>query len=224
MDDLNLLSNSVKGTQDLLERCTKALTWLGMSFRPGKSRSIVILKGKSINCIPFSLPNENDTAVTFIPTIHSRPVKFLGRIIDGSLTDRKSIDELQKKLLQGLSIIDKSFFTGVQKVWILQHLLIPRIQWALLIYEVSFTLVSTLQQKVSVYIRKWLEGLRNVTYRHWSSCTGCSPRLGRLCPRRRWSYRRTEAGCPCRRTGGALCGLASRLLLALVPFLNFNLN
>ena len=78
--------------------------------------SIVILKGKSINCIPFSLPNEIDTAVTFIPTIHSRPVKFLGRIIDGSLTDRKSIDELQTKLLQGLSIIDKSFFTGVQKV------------------------------------------------------------------------------------------------------------
>ena len=77
---------------------------------------------------------------------------------------------------------------------------------------------------LSVYIRKWLEGLRNVTYRHWSSCTGCSLRLGRLGPRRRWSYQRTEAGCPCRRTGGVLCGLASRLLLALVPFLNFNLN
>ena len=176
MDDLNLLSTSVQGTQDLLERCTKALTWAGMVFRPDKSRSIVIVKGKSLNCVPFVLPDSQDQSiVTHIPTIHTRPVKFLGRIIDGSISDRKSIDELQIKLTEGLSIIDRSFFTGVQKVWILQHLLIPRIQWALLIYEVSFSLASSLQQKVSVYIRKWLH-LHHSTSDLclYSDCSPCS--------------------------------------------------
>ena len=128
MDDLNLTSTTVAGTQDLFNRCNVALTWAGMVFRSDKSRSIVICKGKSLNCIPFYLSDKNNSNhLSYIPTIHTRPVKFLGRIIDGSLSDRKSIDELQSKLLEGLSVIDKSFFTGSQKVWILQHLLIPKI-------------------------------------------------------------------------------------------------
>ena len=44
MDDLNLLSSSVVGAQDLLARCTTALTWAGMDFRANKSRSFVIVK------------------------------------------------------------------------------------------------------------------------------------------------------------------------------------
>ena len=49
---------------------------------------------------------------SFIPSIHSEPIRFLGRIIDGSISDRKAIDELEKKLLDGLTILDKSCFKG----------------------------------------------------------------------------------------------------------------
>ena len=44
----------------------------------------------------------------------------------------------------------------MQKLWILQHLLIPRIQWPLLIYEIPISLAFKLEQKVSIFIRKWL--------------------------------------------------------------------
>ena len=158
MDDINLMSSSVKGTQTLLERCAEALTWAGMDFRAEKSRSLVIVKGRSLQTTPFFVsPPKNATDFSvYIPSIHSQPLRFLGRIIDGSMSDRKSIDELKQKLLDGLEVIQKSSFTGIQKLWILQHLLIPRIQWALLIYEVSMTLAKQLEQKVSTYIRKWL--------------------------------------------------------------------
>ena len=66
-------------------------------------------------------------------------MRFLGRTIDGSISDRKCVDELEEKLHDGLSLIDKSYFKDTQKLWILQHLLIPRIQWPLLIYEVSMS-------------------------------------------------------------------------------------
>ena len=33
--------------------------------------------------------------------------------------------------MDDLNIIDTSYFTGSQKLWFLQHLLIPRIQWPL---------------------------------------------------------------------------------------------
>ena len=38
-----------------------------------------------------------------------------------------------------------------------QHLLIPKIQWPLLIYEIQISLTFLWEQKVSVLIRKWLD-------------------------------------------------------------------
>ena len=158
MDDLNLMSFSVQGAHNLLQRCTTALKWAGLKFRADKSRSIVIIKGRSMNTTPFAVSPSSDPSVysSFIPSIHTQPVKFLGRIIDGSLTDRKSIEELEDKLLSGLKIIDGSCFSGTQKLWIMQHLLIPRIQWPLLIYERPMSTAARLEQKISTFIRKCL--------------------------------------------------------------------
>ena len=125
MDDIDLMSESVSGVQMLLSRCSTALKWAGMDFRCDKPRSIVIIKGETVI-------TDEDSFQPVIPSIHSMPIKFLGRIIDGSISDKNSIYEIETKLLEGLSIIDKSFFPDTQKLWILQHLLIPQIQWPLL--------------------------------------------------------------------------------------------
>ena len=129
MDDLSLMSAKVSGAQTLLSRCITALTWAGLEFRADKSHSIVIVKGRSMNTTPFSVSKASVQPEVPSPilSIHSRPIKFLGRIIDGSISDRNSSAELKDKLLAGLSVIDRSDFTGTQKLWILQHLLIPRI-------------------------------------------------------------------------------------------------
>ena len=85
MDDLNIMSSTFCGVKTLLSRCTIALNWAGLTFRADKSRSIVIIKGRSMNSTPFSVssPRELFDFTSFIPSIHSRPVTFLGRIIDG---------------------------------------------------------------------------------------------------------------------------------------------
>ena len=150
MDDINIMSTSVAGAQDLLARCSKALKWAGMDYRADKSRSIVIIKGKTMNTTPFtaSEPANSTDFSCHIPSIQSMPVNFLGRIIDGSISDRKALDELQEKLFEGLKIIYKSSFKGTQMLWILQHLLIPRVQWTLMIYEVSMTFALRLEQNI----------------------------------------------------------------------------
>ena len=53
MDDLKRMFSSVSEAQKLLHRCVKALSWAGMYFRTDKSRSIVIVRGKSMNTTPF---------------------------------------------------------------------------------------------------------------------------------------------------------------------------
>ena len=158
MDDLNLMTTKVSGAQTLLFRCITALTWVGLEFRADKSRSIVIVKGRSMNTTPFSVSKTsvNPEVSSPIPSIHSRPIKFLGCLIDGSISDRNSSEELTDNLLAGVSGIDKSHFTGTQKLWVLQHLFIPRIQRPLLIYEAPISLAFKLEQKLSVFICKWL--------------------------------------------------------------------
>ena len=104
----------------------------------------------------MSEPENSTDFSSYIPSIHSRPIKFLGRIIDGSISDRNSLDELENKLVTGLGITDKSFFNGTQKLWTLQHPLISRIQWPLLVYEVPISHATKLGQTISSFIRKWL--------------------------------------------------------------------
>ena len=67
-----------------------------------------------MNTTPFSVSKALDQpeVSSSIPSIYSRPIKFLGRIIVGSISDRNSSTELTDKLLAGLSVTDKSHFTG----------------------------------------------------------------------------------------------------------------
>ena len=151
MDDMFLMSPSIPSTQILLDRCTAALQWARMSFRASKSRSIVISEGKVVNVSPFSCYSE------IIPSIHSNPVKFLGRSIDFSLTDKDAVENFVSAVLTGLDLIDKSSHKGIHKVWILQNMFISRLRWPLLIYEISLSVVMRMEQKISSFIRKWLK-------------------------------------------------------------------
>ena len=158
----------MSGAKTLLHWCTKALKCVGFDFWPDKSRSIVIVKGRYMNTTHLSVsePKPSTDFSSYIPSINSRPIKFLGRIIDGSISDRNSLDELEKKLLMGLGIIGKSFFNGTQKLSIFQHELIPRIQWPLLLYGIPISHATQLEQKISSFIREWL-------YLHKSTSSLC---------------------------------------------------
>ena len=101
MDDLSLMAAKVSGGQALLSQCITALTWFGLEFRDDKSVSTVIVKGRSMNTTPFpvSKSSVNPDVLSPIPSIHSKPIKFLGHIIDGTISDRNSSAELTDKLL-----------------------------------------------------------------------------------------------------------------------------
>ena len=181
MDDINLMSRSVSDTSVLLERSCTVLTWARMEFKASKSRYVVIKAGRTVcpAISPFGIPvveaddNQSEEvpaawdsvsaatclpsrAVDFIPSIHNNPVRFLGRIIDGSLTDRKNTEELGKKVEDGLLRIDRCSLKGAQKLWICHNLLMQRARWSLLIYEIPMSTAAKLEKRVSLFTRKWL--------------------------------------------------------------------
>ena len=94
-----------------------------------------------------------------IPSIADNPVQFLGRTISDALSDKCKVDSLTLALTKGLGIIGNYGHRTFQK---LQHLLVPRLRWPLLIYEVPIFVVTKLEQKISCCVRKWLR-LHNAT-------------------------------------------------------------
>ena len=58
-----------------------------------------------------------------IPSISDQPVKFLGKTISFTVSEKDQMEVFPSAVSKGLDLISKSFHRGVQKVWIFQHLL-----------------------------------------------------------------------------------------------------
>ena len=131
-----------------------------MSVKASKSKSLVIDRGEIVHdkslCIVLGANCQG------IPSIADNPVKFLGTTISGALSDKYQAGSLSLALTKGLSLISNSGHPAVQKLWILQHLLVPRLRWLLLIYQIPISVVTKLEQKISCCLRKWLH-LHNTT-------------------------------------------------------------
>ena len=93
--------------------------------KASKSKSLVIGSGKIVHdkslCIVLTANRQA------IPSIADNPVKFLGRTISDALSDKYQQDSLSLALTKGLGLISNSGHCTVQKLWILQHLLVPRL-------------------------------------------------------------------------------------------------
>ena len=60
-----------------------------------------------------------------IPSISNQPVKFFGRTNSFTVSGKDQMEVISLAVSKGLALINKSFHKEVQKVWILQHLLMP---------------------------------------------------------------------------------------------------
>ncbi|XP_061896833.1 uncharacterized protein LOC133645919 [Entelurus aequoreus] len=150
MDDLTVMTTSVPGCRWLLQGLERLITWAKMSFKPAKSRSLVLKKGKVADHFRFTVGGY------LIPTVTERPVKSLGKIFDSSLKDAVALQQTKSDLTSWLTAIDKSGLPGKFKAWMYQHGVLPRILWPLLIYEVPMTTVEVLEKTISQFLRRWL--------------------------------------------------------------------
>ena len=123
MDDLFLMSPSLRKTQDLLNCGSLALSWASMSVKVSKSKSLVIDSGKIVHdkslCIVLGANRQA------IPVIADNPVRFLVRTFSGALSDKYQGDSLSLALTKMLDLISNSGHRAVQKLWILHHPLVP---------------------------------------------------------------------------------------------------
>ena len=147
MDDVTLIAESRSHIEQLVTRLQELFKWAAMKIKPSKCRSLLLLKG---NCkeIKFSVSGNE------IPTICEKSVKSLGRCFSLPLTDRHGWQDLRKQLQDGLCPIDKCDLMNKDRIWLIYFGLIPKLAWALQIYEVSLTKFETIERLISKFIKK----------------------------------------------------------------------
>ena len=73
MDDLTM-TTSVMGGKWLLKGLKRNMTWARMYFKPAKSRSLVLKKGKVMEKVRFTVAGET------IPTLSEKPIRAWARL------------------------------------------------------------------------------------------------------------------------------------------------
>ncbi len=150
MDDLTVITPTHVQARWVLAELDRMATWAKMVFKPKKSRSLVIQKGKTTGRFKLLVQGEE------IPNIQGNPIRCLGKWYDDSLSDKNSISSTGKQVEEWLEKIDKSGLPGKYKCWIYQHGLLPRLMWLLTVYEVLLSTVEEMERKFNKHLRRWL--------------------------------------------------------------------
>lgn len=149
MDDVTVMAPKEVGTRWILKRLEELATWGRLTFKPTKSRSLIINKGK-VSQRTFQMQGET------IPSITQNPIKCLGKWFHDSLCDTLNTKSTKEQLKVWLEAISKTTLPGKLKIWCFQHGVIPRLNWPFTMYNFAVSTVESMERLVSRYLRKWL--------------------------------------------------------------------
>ena len=149
MDDIATTTENLVQTKHLLDNLARKLEGGGLEVRPDKCRSLVLIKGE----ISRRMPEINGSVIS---SVADKPIKYLGKIYNGSLNDREQTEETGKELRRNLKKLDRCRVPGKYKAWMLQHMVLPRLMWPLTIYQVPATKVTEMQRLITAKLKKWL--------------------------------------------------------------------
>ena len=149
MDDIATRTENLVQTKYLLDKLVGKLRWAGLSIKPEKSRSLVIIDGKVSNKTPFieGVP---------VTSITEKPIRYLGKLYNKTLNDQEQAREVFAELKQGLKKIEKEVIPGRYKAWMFQHMLLPRLMWPLTIYNIPESKVEEMQILITGHLKRWL--------------------------------------------------------------------
>ena len=110
MDDIATRTENLVQTKYLLDNLVSTLKWAGLSIKPEKSRSLVIIEGK----VSDKTPSIEGVPIT---SITEKPIKYLGKLYNKTLNEQEQAKEVLVDLKQGLKKIERTRIPGRYKAW-----------------------------------------------------------------------------------------------------------
>ncbi|GFO17818.1 reverse transcriptase [Plakobranchus ocellatus] len=144
MDDTTVICSKEDETRRMLTRLDVLMLWCRMEFKPKKSRRLSIRKGKVDEATTFTVADQR-----------IQTVKSLGRCYDSCIEDtRRGAETLDLASESHLAI--NKYIQGIFKICCLQLMLILKLLWPLLAYDICSTTAEAIEAKINKYTRKRL--------------------------------------------------------------------
>lgn len=111
MDDFTITMSSHIQARWVLAKLEEMATWARMTFKPKKSRNLIIRKGNIT--FKYNLAIQGET----IPSIKDNPIEYLVKWYDESLKDHNNVRTTEKQAELWLKKIETSGLPGKFKTW-----------------------------------------------------------------------------------------------------------
>ena len=165
-DDHSLIASNPQNMQLLCNEVAEWLKWTNcMEAKPKKCRALALKRFATNDKGPFKALQKAQYS-SFDPkiSISGEPIqnigddlfKFLGRKIRYDLDETIPRKEATDLFNGRLHIVDELLIKGPDKAWLYAHLVIPRIQWYMQIYNFPVSVGETWTATTTKYLKKWL--------------------------------------------------------------------
>ena len=162
-DDFTLIAKTRTAAEMMLNTVETFLRWsVTMKAKPTKCRSLSLVKIPGTSSMTPSDP-ELFIHGESIPFIHQEPMKFLGQLIFKDLSDAAVRESTTAKLQSMLRIVNVDLVQNTGKLWIYQHMIVPKLSWEFTIYCFPITFAKKLQSVANQYLKKWAGLARSTT-------------------------------------------------------------
>ena len=149
MDDVTAMAEAEIAIRWLLKRLEELARWARLTFKPSKSRSLILRKGVPLKR-SFKIQGEH------IPTLADNPIKCLGKWYNSTLNERTQVQDTVTQLKTWFELIEKTTLPGKLKVWCYQFGIMPRLTFPFSLYDFPLTVVEQMERTASRFLRKWL--------------------------------------------------------------------
>ena len=141
-----------------------------MRAKPAKCRALAAKFFKGNDQRAKWKPFQGSTYATFDPqlTIKGQLVKaigapdgdqsfkFLGWIVYHDQNDKEIRAKVWKAYVKNMELVDATRLTGIQKAWIYQHFVVPKLNWPFLIYDFPLKLAKDMRTYANRALKNWI--------------------------------------------------------------------
>ena len=178
MDDACLATALTRDMMKVLICFKQFVDWARFKLKASKSRALVFKTGKAIEWFVDDVEEGGSSGEVgldeevvekirigddVVPNLCEKPIKFLGRWIRADAKDTAIIEDTRKDLVGYLERLEESDLTGLQKCWGYQYMVLPKMKWALAIYDIPLSTVQRWEQTTNKFLRKWLGAGRSLS-------------------------------------------------------------
>ncbi|XP_065896220.1 uncharacterized protein [Dysidea avara] len=157
-DDATLISTNLETHSSVLQEIDKKAADLDLTLKPSKCVSFLFDGSKHLS---QRIPLSGGTT----KLITEGGTKFLGKLIDVSLSATKSIanKNMTSRLSGLLTATDSLPVRGEYKLWIYRNYILSLLRFHLCVDAITNHTIKQLESMVSRYLKKWLQLPRNAT-------------------------------------------------------------